>query len=54
MSVTAAMGFTAGSVDAGLSASKGPDLTVVVNEGPTFSGAAVFTRNRARANPILW
>ena len=54
MSVTAAMGFTAGSVDAGLSVSKGPDLTVVVNEGPTFSGAAVFTRNRARAHPILW
>lgn len=54
MSVTAAAGFTAGSVAAGLKSSGGPDLTVVVNEGPEFAGAAVFTSNRAKANPILW
>jgi glutamate N-acetyltransferase / amino-acid N-acetyltransferase len=54
MSVTAAAGFTAGSVAAGLKASGGPDLTVVVNEGPHRTGAAVFTTNRAKANPILW
>jgi glutamate N-acetyltransferase/amino-acid N-acetyltransferase len=54
VSVTAATGFTAGSVAAGLKSSGGPDLTVVVNEGPEFSGAAVFTSNRAKANPILW
>ena len=54
MSVTAAQGFTAGSVAAGLRASGGADLTVVVNEGPETSGAAVFTTNRAKANPILW
>ncbi|MEL0148662.1 MAG: bifunctional glutamate N-acetyltransferase/amino-acid acetyltransferase ArgJ [Pontimonas sp.] len=54
MSVTAAKGFTAGSVAAGLRASGGADLTVVVNEGPETSGAAVFTTNRAKANPILW
>ena len=54
MSVTAAKGFTAGSVAAGLRASGGADLTVVVNEGPETSGAAVFTSNRAKANPIMW
>ena len=54
MSVTAAQGFTAGSVAAGLRASGDADLTVVVNEGPETSGAAVFTTNRAKANPILW
>ena len=54
MSVTAPAGFSAGSVAAGLKASGGLDLTVVVNEGPEFSGAAVFTSNRAKANPILW
>ena len=54
MSVTAASGFSAGSVAAGLKASGGLDLTVVVNEGPHFSGAAVFTTNRAKAHPILW
>ena len=54
MSVTAAQGFTAGSVAAGLRTSGGADLTVVVNEGPETSGAAVFTTNRAKANPILW
>ena len=54
MSVTAASGFSAGSVSAGLKASGGLDLTVVINEGPEFSGAAVFTSNRSKANPILW
>ena len=54
MSVTAPLGFSAGSVGAGLKASGGLDLTVVVNEGPQFSAAAVFTTNRAKAHPILW
>lgn len=54
MSVTAPKGFRAGSVDAGLSASDGPDLTVIVNDGPTHSAAAVFTSNRAKAHPIRW
>ena len=54
MSVTAAAGFTAGSVEAGLKASGGLDLTVVVNEGPLDAAAAVFTSNRAKAHPILW
>jgi glutamate N-acetyltransferase / amino-acid N-acetyltransferase len=54
MSVTAAAGFTAGSVAAGLKSRGGFDLTVVVNEGPQFSAAAVFTTNRAKAHPIVW
>ena len=54
MSVTAPAGFSAGTVAAGLKSQGGPDLTVVVNEGPSFSAAAVFTSNRAKAHPILW
>ncbi|MDH6180718.1 glutamate N-acetyltransferase/amino-acid N-acetyltransferase [Microbacteriaceae bacterium SG_E_30_P1] len=54
MSVTAARGFTAGAVAAGLKASGGLDLALVVNEGPEHAAAAVFTSNRAKANPIIW
>lgn len=54
MSVTYPKGFRAGSVAAGLAARGGVDLTVVVNDGPTFAAAAVFTRNRAKAHPIRW
>lgn len=54
MSVTAAAGFSAGSVSAGLKASGGLDLTVVVNEGPLDHAAAVYTSNRAKAHPIVW
>lgn len=54
MSVTAAQGFSAGSVAAGLKSKGGLDLTVVVNEGPLDVAAAVFTTNRAQAHPILW
>ena len=54
MSVTAAQGFLAGSVDAGLTVRGGPNLTVVVNQGPSRQAAAVFTTNRATAHPIRW
>ena len=54
MSVTAAQGFLAGSVDAGLTVREGPNLTVVVNQGPSQAAAAVFTTNRATAHPIRW
>lgn len=54
MSVTAAAGFAAGSIAAGLKSKGGLDLTVIVNEGPLDSAAAVFTSNRAKAHPILW
>jgi glutamate N-acetyltransferase/amino-acid N-acetyltransferase len=54
MSVTAAKGFTAAGVAAGLKSTGAPDIAVVVNQGPSTSAAAVFTSNRCKANPVLW
>ncbi|GAA1425970.1 bifunctional glutamate N-acetyltransferase/amino-acid acetyltransferase ArgJ [Agrococcus citreus] len=54
MSVTAAAGFRAAGVAAGVKSSGGPDVALVVNDGPLDAAAAVFTSNRAKANPVLW
>ncbi len=54
MSVTAAAGFAAAGVEAGLRSGEGPDLALVVNRGPAAAAAAVFTSNRCTANPIIW
>ncbi|GAA4187748.1 bifunctional glutamate N-acetyltransferase/amino-acid acetyltransferase ArgJ [Microbacterium oryzae] len=54
MSVTAPAGFEAAGVAVGLKSTGKPDVAVVVNRGPRKVGAAVFTSNRAKANPILW
>ncbi|WP_111721554.1 bifunctional glutamate N-acetyltransferase/amino-acid acetyltransferase ArgJ [Homoserinimonas sp. OAct 916] len=54
MTVTTPQGFEAAGVSAGLKASGGLDLALVVNRGPQPAVAAVFTSNRAQANPILW
>jgi glutamate N-acetyltransferase/amino-acid N-acetyltransferase len=54
VSVTAAKGFEAAGVEAGLKASGGLDVALVVNRGPLQNAAAVFTSNRAKANPIIW
>jgi glutamate N-acetyltransferase/amino-acid N-acetyltransferase len=54
VSVTAAKGFLASGVRAGLKKSGNPDLALVQNIGPIKSAAAVFTSNRALANPVLW
>ena len=54
MSVTAALGFEAAAVAAGLKSSGGLDLAIVVNRGPLQHAAAVFTSNRSKANPIIW
>ncbi|MGB9011684.1 MAG: bifunctional glutamate N-acetyltransferase/amino-acid acetyltransferase ArgJ [Aeromicrobium sp.] len=54
MSVTAAHGFRAAGVAAGLKSTGEPDIAVVVNDGPTRSAAAVFTSNRCKANPVIW
>ncbi len=54
MSVTAAQGFEAAGVAAGLKSTGKPDVALVVNRGPLKVGAAVFTSNRAKANPIIW
>ena len=47
-------GFTAAGVAAGLKTTGAKDLALVVNQGPTFDSASVFTANRCKANPILW
>ncbi|SEM33307.1 bifunctional glutamate N-acetyltransferase/amino-acid acetyltransferase ArgJ [Streptacidiphilus jiangxiensis] len=52
--VTAARGFRAAGVTAGIKASGTPDLALVVNEGPSFAAAGVFTSNRVKAAPVLW
>jgi glutamate N-acetyltransferase/amino-acid N-acetyltransferase len=54
MTVTAAKGFRAAGVAAGLKSSGGADVALVVNDGPNDAAAAVFTGNRCRANPVLW
>ena len=54
MSVTAAAGFAAAGVTAGLKKSGGLDLAVVQNLGPLRSAASVFTMNRCQANPVIW
>lgn len=54
MSVTAAAGFRAAGVVAGLKPSGKPDVALVVNDGPRREAAAVFTSNRCKANPVLW
>lgn len=52
--VTAAKGFRAAGVVAGLKASGKPDLALVVNDGPRYDAAGVFTGNRVKAAPVRW
>ncbi|MEE1794130.1 bifunctional glutamate N-acetyltransferase/amino-acid acetyltransferase ArgJ [Streptomyces sp. BE308] len=54
MSVTAAQGFTAAGIAAGIKESGNPDLALVVNNGPRRAAAGVFTSNRVKAAPVLW
>jgi glutamate N-acetyltransferase/amino-acid N-acetyltransferase len=54
VSVTAAQGFRAAGVTAGLKPSGKPDVALVVNDGPGSAAAAVYTSNRCKANPVLW
>ncbi|MGX7679610.1 bifunctional glutamate N-acetyltransferase/amino-acid acetyltransferase ArgJ [Jatrophihabitans sp. DSM 45814] len=54
MSVTAAKGFRATGVAAGLKVSGAPDVALVVNDGPLDGVAAVYTGNRVKAAPVLW
>ena len=54
MSVTTPRGFRAAGVVAGLKASGGRDVALVVNEGPSRAAAAVFTSNRVVAAPVTW
>lgn len=54
MTVAVPAGFEAAGIAAGLKRSGALDLAVVVNRGPSNAAAAVFTSNRAKANPIIW
>jgi len=52
--VTAARGFRASGIAAGIKSSGLADLALVVNEGPARAAAAVFTSNRVKAAPVRW
>jgi len=54
VSVTAAKGFTAAGIAAGIKQNGNPDLALVVNTGPRRAAAGVFTSNRVKAAPVLW
>jgi glutamate N-acetyltransferase/amino-acid N-acetyltransferase len=54
MSVTHPQGFLAAGVAAGLKSTGKPDVALVVNQGPSYASASVFTSNRCQANPVLW
>jgi len=51
--VTGPAGFRAAGVAAGLK-SAGWDVALVVNDGPRYDAAGVFTANRVQAAPVLW
>lgn len=53
MSVTAAAGFRAAGVAAGLKA-EAKDVALVVNDGPLRHASAVFTTNKVAAAPVIW
>ncbi|WP_019970223.1 bifunctional glutamate N-acetyltransferase/amino-acid acetyltransferase ArgJ [Mycobacterium sp. 141] len=52
--VTAAAGFRAAGIAAGIKASGAPDLALVFNEGPDYAAAGVFTSNQIKAAPVQW
>ncbi|MEE6267305.1 bifunctional glutamate N-acetyltransferase/amino-acid acetyltransferase ArgJ [Streptomyces diastatochromogenes] len=54
MSVTAAQGFLAAGIAAGIKENGNPDLALVVNSGPRLAAAGVFTSNRVKAAPVVW
>jgi glutamate N-acetyltransferase / amino-acid N-acetyltransferase len=54
VSVTTAAGFLASGSTAGLKSNGGKDLALVVNAGPHYAAAGVFTTNRVKAAPVLW
>jgi glutamate N-acetyltransferase/amino-acid N-acetyltransferase len=54
MTVTTPAGFRAAGVAAGLKSTGAQDLALVVNDGPSYDSASVFTANRCKANPVLW
>ena len=47
-------GFTAAGIAAGIKASGGLDIALIVNNGPRYNAAGVFTTNRISAAPVRW
>lgn len=47
-------GFVGAATSAGLKSTGALDLTVIVNQGPEFSAACVFTTNKVVAAPVTW
>jgi glutamate N-acetyltransferase/amino-acid N-acetyltransferase len=47
-------GFRSASVAAGLKSTGALDLTLIENQGPKFTAAAVFTTNKVVAAPVIW
>lgn len=47
-------GFRAAGVAAGIKSSGAKDLALLVNDGPNYFGAAVFTSNQVVAAPVTW
>ncbi|WP_291380220.1 bifunctional glutamate N-acetyltransferase/amino-acid acetyltransferase ArgJ [Demequina sp.] len=54
MTVTHPQGFLASGVVGGLKSTGKSDVALVVNEGPSFAAAGVFTSNRVFAAPVAW
>lgn len=52
MSITTPTGFSAAATTAGIKASGKKDMALVVNNGPVYTAAGVFTRNRVVAAPV--
>ena len=50
--ITVPQGFSAAATTAGIKPSGKPDMSLLVNNGPTFHAAAMFTRNRVVASPV--
>ena len=48
------LGFRSASIAAGLKSSGALDLTLIENQGPHFTSAAVFTTNKVVAAPVTW
>ena len=47
-------GFRSASTAAGLKSTGALDLTLIENQGPKFTAAAVFTTNKVVAAPVIW
>lgn len=54
MSVSFPRGFLASGISAGIKESGNLDLALIVNEGPQYTAAAVFTTNRVVGEPVKW